>query len=69
MELTIAETAGFCMGVDMALHKLDNALSSLPHTACIYTLGPIIHNPQVLARYKSQGVLQTDGSLPLKAGD
>jgi 4-hydroxy-3-methylbut-2-enyl diphosphate reductase len=69
MELTIAETAGFCMGVDMALHKLDNALSSLPQNACIYTLGPIIHNPQVLARYKSQGVLQTDGSLQLKAGD
>lgn len=69
MKLIIAETAGFCMGVDMALHKLDNALSNLPQNACIYTLGPIIHNPQVLARYKSQGVLQTDGSQPLTAGD
>ncbi len=69
MEFIIAETAGFCMGVDMALHKLDNAVTSLPHGADIYTLGPIIHNPQVLARYQSHGVRQTDGSQALKAGD
>lgn len=69
MELIVAKTAGFCMGVDMALHKLDNAVSNLSHAGCIYTLGPIIHNPQVLARYKSQGVLQTDGSQPLMPAD
>jgi len=69
MEIIIAETAGFCMGVDMALHKLDNAVANLPQGAGIYTLGPIIHNPQVLARYKSQGVQQTDGTQMLNAGD
>ena len=69
MELIVAKTAGFCMGVDMALHKLDNAVSSISHNGRIYTLGPIIHNPQVLARYNSQGVLQTDGNQPLKATD
>lgn len=69
MKLIIAETAGFCMGVDMALHKLDKALSCLPPGATIHTLGPIIHNPQVLARYHSQGVVQTDGSQSLKDGD
>ncbi|PKN40167.1 MAG: 4-hydroxy-3-methylbut-2-enyl diphosphate reductase [Deltaproteobacteria bacterium HGW-Deltaproteobacteria-18] len=69
MKLIIAETAGFCMGVDMALHKLDNAVALPPQDASIYTLGPIIHNPQVLARYKDMGVLQTDGSKPLNAGD
>lgn len=69
MKLIVAETAGFCMGVDMALHKLDKALSTAPRGAAIHTLGPIIHNPQVLARYKSQGVSQTDGTNPLKAGD
>ena len=30
MELIIARTAGFCMGVDMALHKLDGALADPP---------------------------------------
>jgi len=69
MKLIIAQTAGFCMGVDMALHKLDKALSCVPCGADIHTLGPIIHNPQVLARYQGQGVLQTDGSQPLKGGD
>ncbi|MGE4442973.1 MAG: 4-hydroxy-3-methylbut-2-enyl diphosphate reductase [Desulfomicrobium sp.] len=69
MKLIVAETAGFCMGVDMALHKLDKALSTAPRGAAIHTLGPIIHNPQVLARYRSQGVSQTDGTKPLKAGD
>ena len=69
MKLIIAQTAGFCMGVDMALHKLDKALSSAPSGATIHTLGPIIHNPQVLARYQGQGVLQTDGSQHLNGGD
>ena len=69
MELIIAETAGFCMGVDMALHKLDQAIASPPQNGRIHTLGPIIHNPQVLERYQSQGVSQTDGSNPLGRDD
>ncbi len=54
-----AKTAGFCMGVSMALHKLDNAIrknnAESPRRLC--TLGPIIHNPQVLADYESRGVI------------
>lgn len=67
MKLIIAKTAGFCMGVDMALRKLDKAIETQSGT--IYTLGPIIHNPQVLERYKNQGVLQTDGSRNLGTTD
>lgn len=69
MKLIIAETAGFCMGVDMALHKLDQAIASPPENGRIHTLGPIIHNPQVLERYKAQGVTQTDGSASLSQSD
>ena len=69
MELIIAETAGFCMGVDMALHKLDQAIAAPPENGRIHTLGPIIHNPQVLERYQRQGVFQTDGSSPLGCND
>lgn len=58
MELIIARTAGFCMGVDMALRKLDQALAHTPRTGNIYTLGPIIHNPQVLQYYAQRGVQQ-----------
>lgn len=54
-----ASTAGFCMGVDLALKKLERLLSEQAESATdIYTLGPIIHNPQVLAMYAAKGVGQ-----------
>ena len=69
MELIIAETAGFCMGVHMALNKLDKAVRNPPGKGTIHTLGPIIHNPQVLERYQNLGVKQTDGSKRLDPAD
>lgn len=69
MELIIAETAGFCMGVDMALNKLDKAVRNPSRSGVIHTLGPIIHNPQVLERYQKLGVKQTDGTIPLAPAD
>lgn len=69
MEVIIAKTAGFCMGVDMALHKLDKAVTSPPRGGAIRTLGPIIHNPQVLEWYRNRGVLEIDEGRPLRPGD
>ena len=69
MELIIAETAGFCMGVDLALNKLDRAVANPPQGGTIHTLGPIIHNQQVLERYQKFGVAQTDGQHRLNASD
>lgn len=57
MKVLRADTAGFCMGVSLALKKLNKVVrekSELP----IYTLGPIIHNPHVLQEYADQGVHQ-----------
>jgi 4-hydroxy-3-methylbut-2-enyl diphosphate reductase len=54
-EIILAKTAGFCMGVSLALRKLDQALEK-HQKQNIYTLGPIIHNPQVLEKYASSGV-------------
>ncbi len=53
-----AKTAGFCMGVSLALHKLDNAIrtNSASSGRRLCTLGPIIHNPQVLSDYEKKGV-------------
>ncbi|HMB31779.1 MAG TPA: 4-hydroxy-3-methylbut-2-enyl diphosphate reductase [Desulfohalobiaceae bacterium] len=53
------EKAGFCMGVDLALQKLERVVKESEGIK-IYTLGPIIHNPQVLDFYKQQGVIQAD---------
>ncbi len=60
MKIIRAKTAGFCMGVSLALQKLDQALEQSIPTAKqderICTLGPIIHNPQVLEDYATRGV-------------
>lgn len=56
MEVNRAKTAGFCMGVDLALRKLDKLLAGNPSKAPIYTFGPLIHNPQVLKEYADKGV-------------
>lgn len=55
MRVIRAETAGFCMGVDLALRKLDRVVSNAKD-GDIFTLGPIIHNPQVLEEYAAKGV-------------
>lgn len=56
MNVVRAETAGFCMGVSLALKKLDALTEEKSGARSIYMLGPIIHNPQVLQRYRSLGV-------------
>ncbi len=54
MKIIRARTAGFCMGVSLALRKLDREVTE--SNAPIATLGPIIHNPQVMAHYEGRGV-------------
>lgn len=56
VEVIRAKTAGFCMGVDLALNKLDSLIEK-NENGKIYILGPIIHNPQVLEDYEKQGVI------------
>ncbi|GAB7022113.1 4-hydroxy-3-methylbut-2-enyl diphosphate reductase [Salidesulfovibrio brasiliensis] len=56
MKVKLAKTAGFCMGVDLALTKLDDIIAE-GVTGPVFVLGPIIHNPQVLERYAKKGVL------------
>lgn len=54
MEITIAKTAGFCTGVQRAMNiLLDTARVKKPP---IYTLGPLIHNPQVIALLEQRGI-------------
>ncbi|MDC7223488.1 MAG: 4-hydroxy-3-methylbut-2-enyl diphosphate reductase [Spirochaetales bacterium] len=48
-----AEPSGFCMGVRRAVQMVEEELS---RGKKIYTLGPIIHNRQVLDRLQARGV-------------
>ena len=53
MKITVASSAGFCFGVDRAVGMVSKLLEE-GRKVC--TLGPIIHNPQVLAEFASRGV-------------
>jgi 4-hydroxy-3-methylbut-2-enyl diphosphate reductase len=55
MEIITAKTAGFCFGVKRAI---DIAFKiAREKRRGIYTLGPIIHNPQVVERLKEKGII------------
>jgi len=52
--IKVADGSGFCSGVKRAIGL---AFSSSEKGKNIYTLGPIIHNPQVVSLLKEKGVL------------
>ena len=54
MHVIRAKHGGFCMGVALALNKLDAIVDS--HPGPIATMGEIIHNPQVIEDYAHKGV-------------
>ena len=68
MDIIRAKTAGFCMGVSLALRKLDQALAE-EGAGRVVTLGPIIHNPQVIADYARRGVVEVNDPAELRPGD
>ena len=68
MEVILAKTAGFCFGVKRAVDKVYEALDSGKK---IYTLGPIIHNNEVVKDLESKGVttLKDESELDLVEND
>ncbi len=52
MQITLAKTAGFCFGVNRAV---DLVYSMLGEGKRVCTLGPLIHNPQVISDLESKG--------------
>ena len=54
MKIKVAETAGFCFGVKRAVDKVYQLIEEGIHP--IYTLGPIIHNEEVVSDLAERGV-------------
>ncbi len=54
MKITIAKTAGFCMGVRRAVELALDAANRTDDSICTY--GPLIHNPQVLNILEEKGI-------------
>lgn len=52
-EVIVAKSAGFCFGVNRALEIVYKLLDSGKK---VYTLGPIIHNPQIVEQLAQKGV-------------
>ena len=54
MKVRVASQAGYCYGVERALRMTGEAVKSQKKP--IFTLGPIIHNPQVVESFRALGV-------------
>ena len=54
IEIVIAEKAGACYGVERALGLVSDAARNVEGR--VYTLGALIHNPQVVTRLAAEGV-------------
>lgn len=53
MKIKLAKTAGFCFGVNRAVEMVYKLLDEVCR---VCTLGPIIHNPQMVEELKNRGV-------------
>ena len=56
MEVRLAESAGFCFGVNRAMDKVSEQIKKADGEKKIYTYGPIIHNSEVVRELKEKGV-------------
>lgn len=56
MEIVLADAAGFCFGVKRALDLTAKIASEATEGTPIHTLGPLIHNPQVVAKLEAEGI-------------
>ena len=54
MKIITAKRAGFCFGVKRAIDITFDMAKE--HKKGLYTLGPIIHNPQVIAKLEQEGI-------------
>lgn len=76
MQVLRARSAGFCLGVSLALKRLDQELTASGKSGTgngpagrLITLGPIIHNPLVMQHYASLGVVCTEDIADIRPGD
>ncbi|HWR45271.1 bifunctional 4-hydroxy-3-methylbut-2-enyl diphosphate reductase/30S ribosomal protein S1 [Sporomusa sp.] len=65
MKIYLAEHRGFCYGVKRAI---DIALNAADTNCPVHTLGPIIHNPQMVSYLKEQGIGAADRLEEISTG-
>ncbi|MFH1540687.1 MAG: 4-hydroxy-3-methylbut-2-enyl diphosphate reductase [Elusimicrobiota bacterium] len=65
MKIIIAKNSGFCFGVRRAI---DIALNISNKSGNVYTVGPIIHNPQVVEKLENKGIKVIQKTSDVKNG-
>jgi 4-hydroxy-3-methylbut-2-enyl diphosphate reductase len=71
MKIVRSRYAGACYGVERALALVNEAAGKNETNAAptsVYTLGPLIHNPQVVSELRERGVEQVDTVEQVEAG-
>jgi lytB protein len=66
MEIIIAENSGFCFGVNRSADLANEALRSDKEK---YTVGPLVHNPQLVEKLEKQGLKVLTKEEALKVED
>ena len=64
MLVTVAQNAGFCFGVRRAVELAESRAALGP----VVTLGPVIHNPQVVEALRKKGASPVDGVESVEPG-
>ena len=67
MEIYVAEHAGFCFGVKRAIDMAEASLSDLKGP--LFSLGPLIHNPQAVALLEKKGIRPIEDIRELDNGN
>ncbi len=67
MKIEIARHSGFCFGVKRAMKMIDRTLQNNGNGK-VWTLGPIIHNSQVVERLKDRGLGVIESLARIKSG-
>lgn len=68
MKLEVANTAGFCFGVNRAVKMAEETVNNYKDKD-IYSLGPIIHNKDVVEDFEKKGLKIIDDISELKEND
>ncbi|MFW5737034.1 MAG: 4-hydroxy-3-methylbut-2-enyl diphosphate reductase, partial [Halanaerobium sp.] len=67
LEVITAEEAGFCFGVERAIDMVLEAASENDDLN-VYTLGPLIHNPQVVKRLEKKNIKVASSLAEIDSG-
>jgi (E)-4-hydroxy-3-methyl-but-2-enyl pyrophosphate reductase len=72
MKVIVAENCGFCPGVKNAISMAEKVLTRKKNTsrgkAGVYSLGPIIHNADVVQRLAKKGLKTVDNAGKIQSG-